>query len=81
MQNQSLNAGKRTSVEGALFKVGMIVSKSGAGRLEVIFNEDPILSLRQFPNAKSTLKCWRGPVQIACSGVKLNDVQPSSSPQ
>jgi hypothetical protein len=22
----------------------------------------------------------RGPVQIACSGVKLNDVQPSSSP-
>ena len=33
--------------------------------------------------------CWgmlgvggegRGPVQIACSGVKLNDVQPSSSP-
>ena len=37
----------------------MIVSIAGAGRLEEIVNEDPIVSMRQFLNAKPIVKCWQ----------------------
>ena len=37
----------------------MIVSIACAGRLEEMFNEDTIVSMRQFLDAKSIVKCWQ----------------------